>query len=322
MSSYVSVIIPCYNGWQYMKKCLESLENQTVPPYEVIVVDDCSTDDSYFRLMEFSRRTSLNFVVLKNEINMGPGISRKNAVDVSQGEYIAFCDCDDWYELDFVESITDVIEKENASVIIYDNYLSYDNRRIVAGAVNQLKNEKKTILANIWMSLCRIVVKREIVRQVEFPHLYYGEDGAVVPQIIAKSTTFSLVDKPLYNYYFRTGSASQKPLPEACAQMVMSFEIVKQNLPEEYRKECEYIGIKRVCYGAVLCGFKSGVAYAQINEILDSFEEEFPEWFSNSYKKNYGKIKNLYLWLVRRRYYFFIRIMSWLHSYYVKLRKK
>ncbi len=317
----ISVIIPCYNGWHYMNRCLENLEKQTVAPYEVIVVDDCSKDDSYERLQEYAAQATINVVVLRNANNVGPGASRKKAIDASTGDYIAFCDCDDWFEIDFVESMIAEIQEKNPDVIAFDNYSTYENRKFVAGAVKKLEGDKKTILANVRMSLCRLCVKREVIMKTVFPPLYYGEDGAVVPQIIAKAETFSILDKPFYNYYFREGSASQRPSPKACAQMVEAFAVLKRELPAVYRTECEYIGIKRVCYGAILCGFKTGVKTREIRKILNDFEKDFPNWMDNPYRANLAKIKNIYLFLIKKRCFFLVKMMTALHSYYVKFRK-
>ncbi len=322
MNSNISIVIPCYNGWKYMQKCLESMEHQSILPYEILVIDDCSTDDSYAKLNEYAANTELNLIVLRNQTNVGPGISRKYGIEASRGDYIAFCDCDDWYEYDFIEELTCAIKRENADVLIFDNYNAYDNRRIVSDTVKELQNDKKSILANIRMSLCRITVKREIIEQVVFPPLYYGEDGAVVPQIIAKADKFTLIDKPLYNYYYRIGSVSQKPSLKACQQMVTAFKTVKHEISKDYRIECEYIGIKYVCYSAVLSGFKSGLNTSEIHAVLNDFEKEFPNWHKNGYRHNLGKIKNLYLDFIKRRWFLLVKLMTFLHSFYIKFRKQ
>lgn len=323
MNLKISVIIPCYNGFRYMKRCLESFEKQTVKPYEIIIADDCSTDDSFERLKEYAENSKLNFVIIRNEKNMGPGIARKNAVDVSGGDYIAFCDCDDWFETDFIQIITENINKHNADVLMFDSYYTYDDRKIVSNPVKKLSSgNKNEILANIDMSLCKTVVKKQILTGIEFPALYHGEDGAVVPQIIANSESFILIDKPLYNYYYRTGSASQKLSDKAAFDMVEAFKTVQRNLPRKYFAECEFIGIKYVCYGAVLSGFKSGIKTKDIKNILNDFEKDFPDWINNKYIRNLGKIKNIYLILLKKRMFIPVKLMTSLHGFYIQTRRK
>lgn len=167
-----------------------------------------------------------------------------------------------------------------------------------------------------------IVVRREIMRSVICPSLYYGEDGAVVPQIIAAAESFAIIDKPLYNYYYRTGSVSQKPSPKACVDFVEAFRIVKSELPEEYRNECEYIGIKCVCYSAVLSAFKAGVSKTEVVKIIDGFEKDYPGWISNEYINNLGIAKKLYLLSIKYRLFMLVGLMSSMHDFYISHRKK
>ncbi len=322
MNFKISVIIPCYNGFKYMEKCFKMLEAQTEKPYEVIIADDCSTDDSFKKLQEYQKSSNLNIVLLKNEVNCGPGISRKKAIDIALGDYIAFCDCDDWFESDFFETVNEKLKLKEADVLIFDNYVAYEDRRIVANTVLELAGKsKKEIIANIRMSLCRLAVKKEIMQSVVCPPLYYGEDGAVVPQIIAKAQSIEIIDKPLYNYYYREGSVSQKPSIAAYTDLIKAFCVVKAELPKEYFDEYEFIGIKCVCYGAVLNAFKAGAGIKAVKSILNDFEKDFPKWFSNKYRKNLGKIKNLYLFFIKYRMFLLVKLMSLLHNFYFKFRR-
>ena len=90
----ISIIIPCYNGWKYMENCLQSLEKQTILPDEIIVMDDCSTDDSFAQLSAYTATSVLPLRVLRNEKNSGPGFSREVASQLVTSDYVAFCDCD------------------------------------------------------------------------------------------------------------------------------------------------------------------------------------------------------------------------------------
>ena len=100
-----SVIIPCYNSWQFMERGLRSLEEQSFSDFEVIFVDDCSTDDTYSRLITYQQSSTMNISVFRNEKNSGPGEARNNGIKRAQGEYLAFLDSDDWYEKDFLQKM-------------------------------------------------------------------------------------------------------------------------------------------------------------------------------------------------------------------------
>ena len=88
----LSIIIPCYNSYSKLQFGLRRIEAQNHHELELIVVDDCSTDNSYVRLQEFAKSCVLNFKIFKNEENSGPGITRNNGLKFASGEYVTFMD--------------------------------------------------------------------------------------------------------------------------------------------------------------------------------------------------------------------------------------
>ncbi len=93
----IGVIIPNYNSGIYIKKCLDSLLEQEYKVNEIIVVDDCSTDESTKIVKEYTKKNN-NIILLENEKNMGVSYSRNRGIENTKSEYIMFCDSDDWYE--------------------------------------------------------------------------------------------------------------------------------------------------------------------------------------------------------------------------------
>ena len=91
----ISVVIPVYNVENYLEKCLDSILNQTLREIEIICIDDCSIDNSYFILEEYSKKDS-RIVIIKNNINKGVSKSRNIGINISKGDYIAFIDSDDY----------------------------------------------------------------------------------------------------------------------------------------------------------------------------------------------------------------------------------
>ena len=112
-----SVVIPVYNSYNLLEKCLETLEEQTYKDFEVVIVDDCSTDNSFEKLQNYSQDSKLNFHVFKNDKNSGPGETRNNGIRNATGEYVIFIDSDDYIETNSLELINKVIEK-----LCFENY--------------------------------------------------------------------------------------------------------------------------------------------------------------------------------------------------------
>lgn len=93
----VTVITPFYNAQQFIDVFFSKLTNQTIFNHiEVICIDDCSTDNTYRKLLEYSRNYD-NVILLRNDTNMGAGHSRNRGLDIATGQYISFLDSDDWY---------------------------------------------------------------------------------------------------------------------------------------------------------------------------------------------------------------------------------
>lgn len=320
----LSVVITCYNGWKYMNNCLEYFEKQTVSPDELVIVDDCSTDESYQELKRYAETSKIPVKLLRNEVNRGPGYSRRIGVEHSQGEYVAFCDCDDWYETNFVKTVKTLAEKECFDLLIYDNYVVYeDGKKLKKNATAKLFNaSKKKVLALYAMSLCRLAVKREVLNRVKHSELYYAEDAVVAVQIIEKADKITVLEDAFYNYLYRQGSASTRPSPKVVPSFVRAYEIMRGAVSEEYVKELEFIGIKTVCYGATLNAFKIGMPVAEIRKIMRSFSDRHKSWFENPYLPTLGKAKKMYLFLISKRLFFLAGLMAKSHNKIVELLKK
>jgi glycosyltransferase involved in cell wall biosynthesis len=121
----VSVIIPVYNAEKYLRKCLDSVVNQTLRDIEIICVNDGSTDGSFATLEEYAKKDSR--IVIINQNNGGLSCARNSGLGITKAEYITFIDSDDWVELNMCEIFYNTIEKKNVDIVI--------------GAVNVIKDD-------------------------------------------------------------------------------------------------------------------------------------------------------------------------------------
>lgn len=113
----VSVIIPVFNASSYLEQTFSQLHNQTLSNFEVIFVDDCSTDNSVYMLKQFCERDSrFNFIEHSN--NSGCGIARNSGIKIAKGEYIMCLDADDKFSKQLLEKTFNAITKANADVAI------------------------------------------------------------------------------------------------------------------------------------------------------------------------------------------------------------
>jgi len=105
-NTMVSVIIPLFNKEVYIKKCIQSVLAQTYSNFELIIVNDGSTDGSLLKVLEFVD-SRISFLTQENS---GVSIARNNGVSVSKHDYIAFLDADDWWEPTFLEEMKALVE--------------------------------------------------------------------------------------------------------------------------------------------------------------------------------------------------------------------
>ena len=124
MSVLVSVVIPVYNVEQYLKECIDSVLNQTYSNYEIILVDDGSTDNSGKLCDDYLSLDSRKKVIHRE--NGGLSAARNTGMDAATGDYIYFLDSDDYIEPVTLEHLVKTAETENADIVFFDGYVFYD----------------------------------------------------------------------------------------------------------------------------------------------------------------------------------------------------
>ena len=112
----VSVIIPVYNAEKYIAKCINSLIEQTLQNFEVIVVNDGSTDNTPDILKELAKEDSRIIVI--NQSNQKQGAARNRGLEIAKGKYITFVDADDWLDLDYLERMYQAIIEDKADIAV------------------------------------------------------------------------------------------------------------------------------------------------------------------------------------------------------------
>lgn len=121
----ISVIIPTYNRKYQLKECIDSILRQTYFNYEILIVDDCSKDN----IRDFLRENynDERIIYIRNEKNSGAGYSRKNGYNNSTGDYIIFCDDDDYYiDNNYFSKVIEIFKNEDISLIVSNSYVHYE----------------------------------------------------------------------------------------------------------------------------------------------------------------------------------------------------
>ena len=318
--SKVSVIIPCYNSEEYIDKCIDSFEQQTFKDFELIFIDDCSSDNTVTRIENRITTSGLSIRVLQNTENSGPAISRNKGTAAACGEFIAFCDSDDWYDPEYLRLMTDVQRSQKSDLVFCGYKLVLSNGKHINHVYNSSKEElsdEEALILGI-DTLCTLIVRREIIRKLPLPNIRNGEDMAIVPLLIANSQTVSLLNKPLYNYYCRSGSASLSPSQETIESLKKSFEHINSLMPTKYNLITEYIGIKNLLYGGILNLFKISFNRNEALRIIGLFEKEYPNWRNNKYLHHLPISKRIFIKCISKGYFRSAYILTKVHSIITK----
>ncbi|MFQ3243930.1 MAG: glycosyltransferase involved in cell wall biosynthesis [Arenicella sp.] len=119
-----SIVVPLYNKAQHIRRALDSVYAQTYPPFELIIVDDVSTDYSFSIAKEHIKklqrqRPTINVTFLQNKNNLGPGASRNRGIEVARGDYLLFLDADDEYKPKLLQKIQYLAFNASADVVIF-----------------------------------------------------------------------------------------------------------------------------------------------------------------------------------------------------------
>lgn len=312
----VTIVIPCYNVAKYIKRCIDSLVDQSFQKFKVILVDDKSTDDTYQYLLQLQATSGLDIMVLQNSCNSGPAVSRNKGILEADTKYITFCDSDDWYEPDFLKTMVSLLE-DNAADMAFCGYKVVDEHgnsqsRPVYNRSGLISREEAFCLDAD--SLCMLMVKTDIMKDTLLPDLRNGEDVATVPLLMAKANRYAATVSCLYNYFRRSDSASERPTMKAVESLVCSYQYVQKNFPDKYIKEKEFLGIKNLLYSTMITLFSCSNNRHMAKSLLQEFEDIYPNWKNNPYISSLRTYKKVILRMVSLKLFDVVRFVAILRN--------
>jgi len=213
----VTIIIPVYNVENYLKECLDSVLEQTFYNYEIIAIDDGSTDNSPNILKEYSNKFSRLKICLEKE-NKGQGFARNKGLKLAEGKYILFVDSDDYIERETLQVLVQEIENNNVDFVRFkarrfsnnNEFLSKikKNRILLKENKIYINGSYKAIYLSYSPSPVLYLFKKDIVKRnkLKFPEGIIHEDELFSTLLFIYANSCIYVDKPFYNRRYREGS--------------------------------------------------------------------------------------------------------------------
>lgn len=310
MKLFCSVIVPVYNAEKYLEKCIESILNQNFDNYELILVNDGSSDKSGAICEKYA--IDNNHVKYIAQENQGHTIARNNGLSIAEGEYVIFVDSDDWIEHNLLsDCYKKVIEYGNLDIILYgykrvgDNFETEKPQPYNEG-VYDLENIKDKILPSILtsgrFSLSERMTKKEIIMKYQDyvdPKIKLGEDMLCCTLALSNAQKIYVSKEMYYNYFQHTGSVIHSYSNYTFDDWRMIKKSLIENLLNKIPNFYPQLGFCSIRFldRAVIGEFeRNGLSLKTIFN-LKSILNEFPEIkdAKNVHKKRNIKIKYFFL---------------------------
>lgn len=316
----VSIIVTIYNTIQYLERCVHSIMSQTFDDYEVLFVDDASTDSSKKLLRTIlSEYPSMSnrWTIIENKYNMGVGYCRHVAMKKAKGEYLIHVDSDDYVEITFLEKMVKKAESTQSDIVIC-NTADVINEKIY---VNNIENvtEKDELIKRLLIGTCHNSLWNKLIRRRIFednniyPDDFFRvmEDKSVMFRCVFLANKVTYVNDVLYYYrkadYSLTSGSQKNLLPMLEKLNCIIDEFFKEKEVSDTIKD----GIEL---------FKVGMAasillYGEKNEINNQFirKTSIKKILSNKYIPFYYQIA-----LICKKYY--LNFVVWIFRVALKMK--
>ena len=306
--SKVSIIVPVYNAEKYLKKCLDSLINQTLKDIEIILVNDGSTDSSKNIINSYLTDKR---VKLFNKENGGQASARNLGLKKATGDYIMFIDSDDYVELNMCEKMYEIICK-GYNIVCCDYFITngLDQYKKILGDKNSQEIAVKDYLF-CGAGPCNKMYETKFLNKINFyfPEGIIYEDFAVIPGLAKDEPKVYYLNKAFLHYVHHENSTmrDQKYNPKY-ENIFKASQILYDNLINTpYKDELEYLLVYHLLYLGSL-NFYSFNKYEQIDKIADFMKERFPKWHKNKYLIKNSKKEKLLMRLFYHKKYKLIKL--------------
>lgn len=231
--SLVSIIVPIYNAEKYLDSCIQSVLRQTYTNWELILIDDGSTDKSGRIAEEYGFADER--ITVFHQKNLGVSLARNQGIDEATGNYVVFLDADDELIEDCLAKTVNIAEETNADVVAgrsCENQELFQDRIIWTGA-EALENSLKDHLFTY--SACAKLIRREFIGKTRFtPDIRINEDSYFVFQLLCKQNVFVLTNDVIYFYRANSESSSRTVFSEKYFDILKVSDLKYKKIEEQF----------------------------------------------------------------------------------------
>lgn len=298
----VSIIVPVYNVYNYLDRCLKSIKEQTLKDIEVIIVNDGTPDTSQEIIDKYTAIDSRFKGYIKE--NGGLSDARNYGMTKARGEYIAFVDSDDYIEEDMYELMYNKAKENDSDIVECDFTWDYPNK-----VIEDKTSVKENLLIDVRVVAWNKIYKRKFIEKtgIKFTKGVRYEDVDWCYKLLANVSTFSSVHKCLYHYIQRNNSIANTQNERVRDIFTVLnntiFYYKEKGIYDKFKDELEYIYMRYIFGSSFkrVVKIKDKTLRKQIlDESYNNLLSNFPNYKDNKYLKAKKGFKNTYFKLMNK----------------------
>lgn len=323
-----SLIVPVYNVQKYIEKCISSILDQDYANYEIIIVDDGSTDKSA-EIIDRIANLNRDKIVSIHQENKGLGGARNTGLEKATGKYVWFIDSDDTIAPYSLKHLDEFIQKQEVDILVFDRV-----------AIDELGNEMETEVGvdfehedifsleknpqMLYMSpsACNKIFRKELFEKTKicFPDKIWFEDLYTIPKLYLQADKMGYLHESLYLYLQRDGSIMNNRSVEKNIDITTAAnEIItyykKEKKYEQYHSELEYLTIINVYLLASVRVIRGNRKSELLKGLKAYMKDNFPNYKSNVYYPLVPEKYKLLLRLLDKEQYWLIKMLFLIKSH-------
>lgn len=300
----VSCIVPIYNLGKKVEKCINSIINQTLSDIEIILVNDCSTDNTLEILQKYESLHS-NIVLIDLKENLRQGGARNEGIKRANGEFLIFIDGDDWIERDMLETLYTYAIDQKLEIVDSDYYQEdkIGNEHYKVSITEENLSNKKQLIMNAGRIVTKLFRKDLIIKhELYFLEHKKFEDNPFLPILFAYTDKIGKVNKAFYHYIYNSKSSSRKRndysvFDRLDTSIYLLKEVRRRNLYNQFKAEYDFIFIN-IFYviTIIMCITKFNIIpYNYIKKVFDEVQIYVPDYKENPYLKNSPRYMKIFV---------------------------
>ena len=281
----VSVVVPIYNVEKYIKRCVDSIINQTYKNLDIILVDDESPDNCPGICEDYAKKDKRITVIHKQ--NGGLSDARNFGIKAAKGEFITFVDSDDFLSEECIETLLKNIKRYSSDISIGGHQVIYENGKLIKKYTEkEFDSDSKGILDKILyddgidLSAWAKLYKRSLFKNIRYPVGRLYEDAATTYKLIDLSNKVSVISKPVYYYVIRKDSITNVDFSPQKMDLIISTKEMTSYVQEKYPE------LEKGCNRRLMYAYLSTITQLSKSRIIDNkIKKELMDYVKNNRKK-------------------------------------